>query len=225
MLTVFGIPLFSLLLLALYVQDKNAFPPPLSRAEENDCLRRMQDGDESARQTLIGHNLRLVAHVAKKYGGNPAQTDELISIGTIGLIKAANSYRLDKEFRFSTYAAKCVANEILMHFRAAKNAGTELSLYDPVETEKDNGSVTILDTLAAPDDISGEAELHADCEKLYRAIGRLDARGREVITLRYGLNGQPPLTQKEVAVRLGISRSYVSRLEKAALSFLREALR
>jgi len=113
MLTVFGIPLLSLLLLALYVQDKNAFPPPLSRTEEADCLRRMEAGDAEARRTLIERNLRLVAHIAKKYGQTPAQTDELISIGTIGLIKAANSYRLDKQFRFSTFASKCIANAIL----------------------------------------------------------------------------------------------------------------
>ena len=224
MLTVFGIPLLSLLLLALYVQDKNAFPPPLSRTEEADCLRRMEAGDAEARRTLIERNLRLVAHIAKKYGQTPAQTDELISIGTIGLIKAANSYRLDKQFRFSTFASKCIANEILMYFRANKNVGSELSLYDPIETEKDSGTVTLMDTLAAPDEIDAEVELLIDCEKLHAALQRLDLRSRRVVALRYGLFGTPPATQKEVAKALGISRSYVSRIEKAALEQLHDAL-
>lgn len=224
MLTIFGIPLFSLLVLALYIQDKNAFPAPFSRAEEAEYLLRMENGDEAAKRALIEHNLRLVAHIAKKYSQNPSQADELISIGTIGLIKAANSFRLDKDFRFSTYASKCVANEILMHFRSCKNLSSEISIYDPVETEKSNGTVTILDTLAADDEICSEVELRAECSKLYDAIMKLDIRSRRIIVMRYGLCGNQPCTQKEVAKLLGISRSYVSRIEKSAIEKLRTAL-
>ena len=224
MMTLFGIPLSALFFLALYIKDKNAFAPPLSAAKEADCLRRIECGDKHARNELIEHNLRLVAHIAKKFAPYPPEQEDLISIGTIGLIKAADSFERKKDFRFSTYASKCITNEILMHFRSIRKCSSDVSLFDPVETESGSGSVQIIDTLMADFDLEDTVQLKLDVQRLYDALSSLDERSHRVILLRYGLAGNAPLTQSEIAAQLGISRSYVSRIEKAALEKLKGAL-
>ncbi|MGX8698741.1 MAG: sigma-70 family RNA polymerase sigma factor [bacterium] len=201
---------------------ESSFPRPLSKAEEADCLRRLAEGDAAAREELISHNLRLVAHIVKKYYARAAEEDDLISIGTIGLIKGVESFDAAKGIRLATYASRCIENEILMHFRSARKTQNEVSLSDSAEGEGDG--LTLEDTLAAPGDLMDEV----GDEALYRRLRELveetlSGREREIVTLRYGL-GCPPLPQREVAERLGISRSYVSRLEKRALALLRRRI-
>ena len=224
--------LFSLGLLAhamylmLRVQGSGGtFPKPLSAAEEADCIARMAAGDTAARDTLIERNLRLVAHIAKKYYAEPADQDDLISIGTIGLIKAVSTYKPDKNVRLATYAARCIENEILMYFRAGRKSANDVSLSESQDGEDDSGSLRLLDLIAVEDERLHQVEMSDRYEQLYRCLRtRLDAREREVIVLRYGLDGGDPLPQREIAKKLGISRSYISRIEKKALGKLSAAL-
>lgn len=213
--------------LMLRVQGSNGtFPKPLSAAEEADCLARMAAGDPTARDTLIERNLRLVAHIAKKYYAEPAEQDDLISIGTIGLIKAVGTYKPDKNVRLATYAARCIENEILMYFRAGRKSANDVSLSESQDGEEDAGSLRLLDLIAVEDERLHQVEMSDRYEQLYRCLRtRLDEREREVIILRYGLDGGDPMPQREIAKKLGISRSYISRIEKKALGKLFAALR
>lgn len=212
-------------LLMLRAQGSGSFPPPLDKKTEHELFVRARAGDRAARSLLIEHNLRLVAHIVKKYYTANRDQDDLISVGTIGLIKAIDSFNIDNGARFATYAGKCLQNEILMYFRAQKKQSMENSLSDAVDVDKDGNPLTYMDILSVDDDIIDEIDLRIRSAKLYKAISeKLDDRERTVITLRYGLNGGRGYTQREVAERLGISRSYVSRIEKVALEKIREAL-
>ena len=212
-------------LLMLRAQGSGAFPPPLDKKTEHELFVRARAGDRAARSLLIEHNLRLVAHIVKKYYTANRDQDDLISVGTIGLIKAIDSFNIDNGARFATYAGKCLQNEILMYFRAQKKQSMENSLSDAVDVDKDGNPLTYMDILSVDDDIIDEIDLRIRSAKLYKAISeKLDDRERTVITLRYGLTGGRCYTQREVAERLGISRSYVSRIEKVALEKIREAL-
>ena len=186
-------------------------------------LRRMNEGDKKAREILIEHNLRLVAHIVKKYYTQNAETDELISIGTIGLIKGIDSYKTEKGVRLSTYVSRCIDNEILMYFRSRKKYALDVSFSEPIEQDGEGNPLTLMDIVAEDDTILEELAFKQNKILLYRFLTELeDRREREVLILRYGLNGQHPLTQSEVASRYGISRSYVSRIETKALKKLRD---
>lgn len=206
-----------MLYLALHLES-GSFPRPLTAAEEQAAFAAMALGDRTARDKLIRHNLRLVAHVAKKYYTTPDRQDDFISIGTIGLIKAVDTYDPARTVRFASYASQCIQNELRMHLRRVRREAGTLSLQEPLEGE--NGMLTLADTL--PD----EAVMEEDCERrdaaarLRTLVEQLPERDRQLLTLRYGLGGGAPMTQQEVAARFGISRSYVSRLEKRALSEL-----
>ncbi|MBQ8186607.1 MAG: RNA polymerase sporulation sigma factor SigK [Clostridia bacterium] len=190
----------------------NRFPPPLSREEESDCFARMRQGDMAARERLIEHNLRLVAHIVRKYYAASAGEEDLISIGTIGLIKSVDSFDADNGTRFATYAARCIQNEILMYFRSRKKLAQEVSIHDTIDTDRDGNALTYEDIIKVDDTIADDIDAKI---KITRAadyiMKELDAREREIVILRYGLDGRRPKTQQEAAVRLGISRSYVSR--------------
>lgn len=212
-------------MLMLRAQGSGSFPPPLDKKTEHELFVRARAGDKEARSKLIEHNLRLVAHIVKKYYTTNHDQDDLISIGTIGLIKAIDSFNIDNGARFATYAGKCLQNEILMYFRSQKKQSMENSLSDAVDVDKDGNPLTYMDILSVDDDIVDEIDLKIKSSKLYRAISeKLDARERTVITLRYGLGGGRAYAQREVADRLGISRSYVSRIEKLALAKIKDAI-
>jgi len=217
--------LSSVLFCFLHIQNSGSFPKALSAAEERRCLEQMAKGDRAARQKLIEHNLRLVAHIAKKYYVEENDRDDLVSIGTIGLIKGIDSFKPDKGIRLSSYASRCIENEILMFFRSAKKTAQDISLDEPIDTDKDGNTLTLLDTIATEDHILEDIDLRMKTRKLYDILGKvLSAREREIIILRYGLAGQRPLVQREVAKKLHISRSYISRIEKKALEKLRRQL-
>lgn len=209
--------------MALHVVNSGSFPRPLPEAEERRCLEAYrQGGDLEARNRLIEHNLRLVAHIIKKYYSTVRDQDDLISIGTIGLIKAVNTFDYTKGTRLATYASRCIENEILMHFRAGKKTAQDVSFSEPIDTDKDGHPLTLSDVIAEDDTIIEDIDLKINAEKLYRYIREiLDDREREIVELRYGLIGDP-LTQREVAAKLNISRSYVSRIEKKALEKLKK---
>ncbi|MBP3704496.1 MAG: RNA polymerase sporulation sigma factor SigK [Clostridia bacterium] len=214
--------LSSVLFLFLHVQNSGSFPKALSAAEERRCLEQMEKGDAAARQKLIEHNLRLVVHIAKKYYADENDRDDLVSIGTIGLIKAIDSFKPDKGIRLSSYASRCIENEILMFFRGAKKTAQDISLNEPIDTDKDGNTLTLLDTISAENDIVEDIDLRIKVRRLYAVLGKvLTDREKEIIVLRYGLSGQRPLVQREVAKKLHISRSYISRIEKKALEKLR----
>lgn len=199
------------------------FPPPLDPREEEAAFFAKMDGDEKAREKLILHNLRLVAHIVRKYYGTAKNQEDLVSIGTIGLIKAVDSFNPTNGARFATYAAKCIQNEILMHFRAQKKHTAEVSINETIDVDRDGNPLTYMDVIATEDNMDEEIDLHIKKDRVkYLVQTVLDPREREIVTLRYGLAGGTPLTQREVAEKLGISRSYVSRIEKAALDTLRE---
>lgn len=214
------------LYLMLRVQGSGGcFPRPLRATEEQDCLTRMQHGDLTARNQLIEHNLRLVAHIVKKYYADPIDQDDLISIGTIGLIKAVNTYQSNKGVRLATYAARCIENEILMYFRAGRKTQNEISLDEPQDTDGDGGSLALLDTISVEDERLHLVEMSDRYQMMYECLSRcLNAREQRILILRYGLGGGEPLPQREVAAKLGISRSYISRIEKKALQKLADAM-
>lgn len=204
-------------LLVSYVKN-NAFPQPLSEDEEARCLTLMAEGDEDARNKLIEHNLRLVAHIVKKFENTKEDTDDLISIGTIGLIKAIKSYSTGKGTKLATYAARCIENEILMHLRGLKKTRKDVSLNDPIGQDKEGNTISLIDILKSTNkDIVDEISLNLETKKIYGALHVLDPREKEVIIDRFGLDNQNELTQREIAKKLSISRSYVSRIEKRAL--------
>lgn len=213
--------LSSIYYFALHVTGAGAFPAPLSAAKEAELLEKSQNGDINARNVLIEHNLRLVAHIVKKYYSNSGDQDDLISIGTIGLIKAVSTFKSDKGIRLATYAARCIENEILMFFRNQKKTEKDVFISDPIDTDKDGNALSLIDVIADNRDIVEEIDTKIRLQKLKVIIGVLDEREKEIIELRYGINGKAELTQREIAKKLGISRSYVSRIEKSALEKLR----
>lgn len=222
--TVFG----NLFFLALHLDNKGVFPKQFTRKEEEECLRRIADGDERARNELIEHNLRLVAYIVRKSYNDSREQEDLISIGTIGLIRAAQTFDAEKSVNFSTYAGKCIDNQIKMHFRKIKHIQTEVYMNEPLETDKDGNQITIADIFADSLNLGDEVDLRIDLQKLYRYVNEeLDEREKTIICRRYGLNTTKgvvdrPMTQREVAKELNISRSYISRIEKKALEKLRE---
>ena len=210
------------LFFALHFDSKNVFPKPLSAKEERECFERIAQGDKAAKDKLIEHNLRLVAHIIKKYYSASKDQDDLISIGTIGLIKAVSTFDYTKGCRFATYASRCVENEILMHFRSLKKSAGELHFDEPIETDKNGNQLTLSDIIGDDEDIIEKIDLSIRSGQLYKFLEQcLDSREMEVIKLRYGLYGCYPLTQREVSDKLNISRSYVSRIEKKALTTLK----
>ncbi len=207
-----------------YVSNNYVFPKPLTAAEENEYLKRAREGDEQARSALIEHNLRLVAHIAKKYSPTTlCDSDDLISIGTIGLIKAIDSFDENKNIRLATYASRCIANEILMVMRAAKSRARETSLHEPIGTDSEGNTISLLNVITGSDEeIDDEIFLKMQTKKLYEAIEKtLSNREKRVIKMRYGLYDKSALTQREIAKLLNISRSYVSRIETSAVNKLR----
>ena len=220
-----GLPQLLRLFFGLHVGSGHSFPKPLSARRERECLEQIRAGDPDAKNELIEHNLRLVVHIIKKYYSNMKDQDDLISIGTIGLIKAAATFDYEKGTRFATYASRCIENEILMYFRNRKKSAQDVYISDPIDTDKDGNALTLQDIMADDTCIFDDIELRLRAEQLHRCIEQsLAGREREIVVLRYGLNGKRPLTQREVASRLEISRSYVSRLEKKALEKLRTEL-
>lgn len=214
---------FHLIYLLLGIGNPQSFPPPLPGKEERELFLRMKEGDHAARSRLIEHNLRLVAHVVRKYYTSYHNPDELVSIGSLGLIKAIDSFRVENGARFATYAAKCVQNEILMFFRSQKKLSCEVSIHETIDVDRDGNPLTYIDVISAEDNITRDLDLKIHTERLYRLIDELlEERERQVIVLRYGLGKAPALTQREVAAALGISRSYVSRIEKRALQKMKE---
>jgi RNA polymerase sporulation-specific sigma factor len=208
-----------------YIKN-NAFPQPLSEKEEIDCLRKMEQGDEHARNLLVEHNLRLVAHIVKKFENTGEDTEDLISIGTIGLIKAIESFQPNKGTKLATYAARCIENEILMHLRSLKKSRKDVSLHDPIGTDKEGNEITLIDVLGSDsDEVVDEVQLKLEKVKIYNHLSLLDEREQEVIRGRFGLPDGEEKTQREIAEELGISRSYVSRIEKRALTKLLHELR
>lgn len=206
-----------------FVSGTHSFPKPLSLSEERNLLERYKNGDETAKNILIEHNLRLVVHIVKKYAQNAAEMDDYISIGTIGLMKAVASFNPDKQIRLVTYAARCIENEILMTIRAAKKRQGEISLQEPIGTDQEGGEICLMDILGSDEDsVSEQVEQKLQVGRLYRFLeSTLKKRERLVLRHRYGLGGTPVKTQREVAGMLGVSRSYVSRIEKGALEKLR----
>ena len=215
----------NLFFFALHLSGTGSFPPPLSARRERECLLAMKNGDVNAKNELIEHNLRLVAHIIKKYYSSSVQQDDLISIGTIGLIKAINTFDPDKGTRLATYAARCIENEILMQFRAQKKTAQDISVNEPIDTDSEGNPLTLMDIISTEDEIVEDIYKITMLKKLSTEVGRIkDPREKSIIMMRYGLDGMRPMTQLEVSKKLKISRSYVSRIEKKALKELRKAL-
>lgn len=210
-----------------YISGSNLFPEPLSSEEERIYLEQMKNGDDEARNVLIERNLRLVAHVVKKYSNTKVDQDDLISIGTIGLIKGINSFNVDKGSKLSTYVSRCIDNEILMYLRSSKKLNAEVYLNEPIGKDKDDNVVTLQEVLENDErNIEDEVDLKMKIKKLYKKIGEvLKDREKTIIELRFGLDGHKPKTQHEIADMMGISRSYVSRIETKAIDKLAKELK
>ena len=207
-----------------YIGGSDVLPPPLSREEEADILERLET-DESARQILIEHNLRLVVYIAKRFDNTGINIEDLISIGTIGLIKAINTFRVDKNIKLATYASRCIENEILMYLRKNSNTRSEISLDEPLNTDWDGKELLLSDIMGTDHDIvMRPLEEDVDRQLLQSAVSKLDPRERDIISMRFGLGGRRELTQKEVADNLGISQSYISRLEKRIMARLKREI-
>lgn len=203
-----------------------AFLSPLTKAEEEDCIKRLNNNDKSAREQLILHNMRLVAHVTKKYSVNEDESEELISIGTVGLIKAVSSFKADYGSRFATYAIRCIENEILMYYRSKKKTKSDVSLFEPIGTDKEGNQIQLMDVIENDDiDVSNNILKNESIDKLNKYIKEvLSEREYYILVQRYGLLGHEEMTQRQIAKVLGISRSYVSRIEKRALDKLKKVL-
>ena len=208
-----------------YITNSQSFPHPLSVEEEKKYLELFSQGDEEARNILIERNLRLVAHIAKKYNTGNIDNDDMISIGTIGLIKAITSFDPNKGIRLATYAARCIENEILMYLRATRKFQNEVSLHEPIGTDKEGNEISLMDIIGSEDSVDDKVALKFQVKKLYRKIAEvLMVREKTIIELRYGLSNGSNKTQREIAKMLGISRSYVSRIEKKAITKLNKEL-
>ncbi len=208
-----------------YIGGSDTLPPPLERAEEAELIARMDAGDESVRRTLIEHNLRLVAYIARRFENTGINIEDLISIGTIGLIKAVNTYRSDKNIKLATYASRCIENEILMHLRKTAPQKSEVSFDEPLNTDWDGNELLLSDILGTDEDmVMKPIEDDVDRQLLNEAVDRLAPREKTIITLRFGLGGREEKTQKEVADLMGISQSYISRLEKRIIARLRKEI-
>ncbi len=209
----------------LRLSGTGSFPRALKAEEEREYLERMSQGDVQARDKLIEHNLRLVAHIVKKFYTPDRDQDDLISIGTIGLIKGVSTFKVEKNIRLSTYLSRCIENEILMHFRSTRKLQGEVSLSDSLDSEGDGNALSLMDVISVDDTMLEDLDTKESCVKVRRCVDQcLSQREAEIIRLRFGLDGAQPLTQREVAARYGISRSYISRIEKKALEKLRDAL-
>lgn len=216
-------PILKLLHVILGVNTAQNFPPPLEAGEEAATFRLARAGSEDARQKLILHNLRLVSHIVRKYYATAKNQEDLVSIGTIGLVKAVDSFKIDNGTRFATYAAKCIQNEILMHFRSQKKLNAEVSMNETIDVDRDGNPLTYTDVISSEENLAEDVMRHVEGERALMLVRtRLEPREQQVIALRFGLGGLTPLTQREIAVKLGISRSYVSRIEKAAIEKLRD---
>lgn len=224
--SVWGFLTNNIIFFACYIGSGGAFPPPLSKEEEAELLTRLENGSKEARDRLIEHNLRLVAHIAKKYTVNGHDTDDLLSIGTIGLIKGVSSYSSARKTKLSTFLAKCIQNEILMYLRSGKKLQREVLLSDALGGDAEGNELTLIDVISDEDEsVINEVARNLQVKALYGKIdGTLDSRESHIISRRYGLFGYPEQTQSEIANELGISRSYVSRIEKKAIEKLRTAL-
>lgn len=208
---------------ALNVRDNFLFPRQLSKEEEEKLIEEMENGDDNAKKKLIEHNLRLVSHVSKKYYSKTGDPDELISVGTIGLVKGVNSYKKEKNTKLSTYLAKCIQNEILMYFRSQKKSSQDVFISEPIDTDSEGNPLTLMDIIASDDTISDDIDLKIKSEKLRKYIDEIEnEREKTVIIKRYGLDGKDEKTQREIAKELNISRSYVSRIEKKVIEELRK---
>ena len=205
-----------------YIGGSDVLPPPLKGEAERQAIEGLGRGEEAARQTLVEHNLRLVVYIARRFENTGTSLEDLISIGTIGLMKAIGTYRMEKNIKLATYASRCIENEILMHIRKRSNQKAEISLDEPINQDGDGNELLLSDILGTgEDEIFAPLEAAADLTALRQALGELPGRERELIGMRYGLDGQKELTQKEIAQKLGISQSYISRLEKKILGKLR----
>ena len=212
-----------LFLFILHICHSDTFPKPLTKAEEDEYIAKASQGDKTAKNKLVEHNLRLVAHIIKKYYHCVGDQDDLVSIGTIGLIKAVNTYNPEKKIKLSSYASRCIENEILMHFRNSKKSAQDISLNEAIDSDKDGNPLTLMDIMATEDCIIDDIDTKINLEKLYGYMNEvLSKREIEILTLRFGLYNRTPLTQREIAKMLNISRSYVSRIEKKALQTLRK---
>lgn len=211
------------LFFALHVKNSGSFPPALGAKEERKQLELFKNGDTNAKNKLIEHNLRLVAHIVKKYYSSSEEQDDLISIGTIGLIKAINTFDNSKNIKLATYASKCIENEILMFMRTKKKSAYDVSINEPIDTDSDGNPLTLMDIVSIEDTIADDIDRKMKIVKLYELVEKIeDKREKEIIIMRYGLYGTRPLAQRQIAAKLGISRSYVSRIEKRVLEKLRE---
>lgn len=212
-----------LFLFILHLCHNETFPKPLSKSEEEKYIELSAKGDKNARNMLVEHNLRLVAHIIKKYYHCVTDQDDLVSIGTIGLIKAVNTYDPNKNIKLSSYASRCIENEILMHFRNTKKSSLDVSLNEAIDTDKDGNPLTLMDVMPCDDNIIEDIDTKLNLEHLSEYMNEvLSSREKEIIQMRFGLNCNEPLTQREIAQKLNISRSYVSRIEKKALQMLRK---
>ena len=208
----------------MYIGGSDTLPPPLSRDEEAELIARLDGGDEGVKSQLIERNLRLVVYIARRFENTGVGIEDLISIGTIGLIKAINTYQPAKNIKLATYASRCIENEILMHFRSQRKSASDVSLSDYIETGKDGTALSLMDVVCQDDDLFDRVSNREDVRLLRQYIDQvLDPREQKVLTLRYGLDGKEPLPQREVAQQCNISRSYISRIEKKALEKLRSA--
>ncbi len=216
-------PLLKLLHIILGLDTAHNFPPPLPAEEEAEAFCAARAGDFDARQKLILHNLRLVSHIVRKYYGTARNQEDLVSIGTMGLVKAVDTFKIENGAKFATYAAKCIQNEILMHFRSQKKYTAEVSMNETIDVDRDGNPLTYTDVISSEENVAEEVMREVETDRAMALVRtRLDARERQVITLRFGLGGTPAMTQREIALKLGISRSYVSRIEKGAIDKLRE---
>lgn len=211
------------LFFALHIKSNNSFPPALSAQEEKEYLEKYKNGDLQAKNVLVEHNLRLVAHIIKKYCSTAAEQDDLISIGTIGLIKAVNTFNDSKGIKLATYASKCIENEVLMYFRSQKKTSQDVSINEPIDSDSEGNPLTLMDIICTEDTISDDIDKKIMVQKLYRYVEEIkNEREKTIIIMRYGLYNTEPLTQKQIADKLKISRSYVSRIEKKVLLELKE---
>ena len=208
-----------------YIGGSDVLPPPLKGEQEQQALEALEQGDENAKQLLIEHNLRLVVYIARRFENTGTNLEDLISIGTIGLIKGINTYRRDKNIKLATYSSRCIENEILMYIRKTSSQKAEVSLDEPINMDYDGNELLLSDILGTDEDVvTGRLEEDVDLQLLRQALKELPPREREIVLMRYGLEGRKELTQKEVAEKMGISQSYISRLEKRIMLRLRKEL-